>query len=183
MSALSDVLCALMRDARRIAVSPDAEVSTTSRAGVISVRVTDGGALLLSATLDTRQRVDAPRAEQLAFPDEVSTSSGKAAAVVVHQPSGELPRVTEVPAPQAYPLTPGAVILYGEEGLCRVDEVSADAVTLTTIDEAEELAPLWSEIEEVSPGVWRDRQPPGAKAEKPKRAAFAARLAAEVSRG
>lgn len=65
MSALADALTALLRDARRIAVSDTAEVTTVTRAGVVTVRVTDEGRAVLTATLDTRPRAEHPRAEQL----------------------------------------------------------------------------------------------------------------------
>ena len=74
-----------------------------------------------------------------------------------------------------YPLTEGDRIeYYGWQ--CTVREVDRDGPILLASD-GEELVPLWREIEEVSPGVWRDRPLSGsaeeraeARAPKPKAA-------------
>ena len=63
-----------------------------------------------------------------------------------------------------YPLTEGDRIEY--DGLeCTVREVDRDGPILLASD-WEELVPLWREIEEVSPGVWRDRPLSGSDEER-----------------
>ena len=90
-----------------------------------------------------------------------------------------LPAVSSVPEPVRarwpYPLTEGDRIEY-DGWQCTVREVDRDGPILLASD-GEELVPLWREIEEVSPGVWRDRPLSGsaeeraeARAPKPKAA-------------
>lgn len=148
--------------------------------GTTSVVVTDpDGTVLLrcavrsvSRTRDTRQPL-LPLAPGPQHDPPAPVAEVRAAQGVPHAPLDSAARAArgiEALAPQRFPLAVGDVITYGEEGLCRVVEVAADGPELVTEDR-EELTPLWSEIEEVSPGVWRDRPLPGAKAAKPKAAA------------
>lgn len=160
--AVAEALQGVLPLARRIATSPTAEVSTTTRSGVTTVTVTDGTATLLRVTLDARPRVEPPRGEQLAMFTE----------------SGAPARHTRTPAPEPAPMalvhlqvresfqqehlwrpTPGALAPLGPKGPF-VAWSRADYHWLRTVV-ARELADA---ILAISPGAFEET-PAGARAD------------------